>query len=67
MPEKQRSIRQNIKLKVSLEPFQRLAGSRDSVTGRTPQSAELSCTKSSTRGELQNSPVDCFERGDALR
>jgi len=67
MPEDQRSILNQLQLKVSLEPFQRLAGSRDGVPGRTPQSAELSCAKSSARGEFQNSPVDCFERGDALR
>ena len=38
--------------------------------GRSPWSlaiaSETSLRNPSARGEFQNSPVDCFERGDAL-
>ena len=40
------------------------------VQGRRPWSlaaaSETSLSNPSARGEFQNSPVDCFERGDAL-
>ncbi len=46
--------------------LKRLAGSRDSVPCRRPQTAKYPIRRRSEKGEFQNSPVDCFERGKAL-
>ena len=62
------------KPKVSLKPFQRLAESRDSVSGGSRAAplwvlrAKPLGTKCALQGdEFQNSPVGCFERGEALQ
>jgi len=52
--------------KVSLQPFQRLADSKGRAFGRRPQTSKHSCVQPFAKGEFQNSPVDCFERGNAL-
>ena len=42
-----------------------LAESRDRVSGGFGQ--RPSCVRRFAKGEFQNSPVDCFERGNALQ
>ena len=58
------------KLKFRVKPF--LKGLRGVKRARNPLVAHRSernplTVGSSERGEFQNSPVDCFERGEALR
>ena len=47
-------------VKVSLQPFQRLADSKGRAFGRRPQRAKLLRVQPSAKGEFKNSPVDCF-------
>jgi len=62
-------INYGAKPKVSLKPLQRLAESRDSVSGRRSQFLESGETKRrrSARGESENDSVNRFRRGDALQ
>ena len=46
------------------QPFQRLRGAWGAC--EASETSETSLRNPSARGEFQNSPVDCFERGDAL-
>ncbi len=52
--------------KVSLKPFQRLADFKGRAFGGAWGKAPHSFGHSA-KGELKNSPVDCFERGNALQ
>ena len=55
------------KLKVLIKLFQKFAESKGRAFGRRPQTAKYSIGGAFTRGELKNSPVGCFSRGDALQ
>ena len=62
-------INYGAKPKVSLKPFQRLAESRDSVSGRRSQfleSGEIKRRRSAS-GESENDSVNRFRRGDVLQ
>ena len=50
-------------IKVSLKPFQRLAESRDSVSGRAPQSAKLPSVRRTARGNRTKRSGGAFWRG----
>jgi len=62
-------INYGAKPKVSLKPLQRLAESRDSISGRRSQFLESGEAKRrrSARGESENDSVNRFRRGDALQ
>ena len=56
------------KMKVFDRPFfKRGVGSRGNALRRRPQTAKSLYGRRSERGELKNSPVDCFLRGEALQ
>ena len=65
----------DLSFKVWLKPLQRLAVSKGRAgdgtqclvqSSRRPQTAKLLSGQLFARGEFQNSPVDCFGRGEAL-
>ena len=55
------------KEKFSIDPFSKGSSGRGWNPRRRPQTAKSLYGRRPARGELKNSPVDCFLRGEAMQ